>query len=207
MAPGGLMLGLKFFVDAARTLLPPDEGSALELASLVLALGGVLFIVPVFVWRLRHLSARERLTYFSRESSSASVSVRAQTGSWNVTLLVLIGLAVLTDRSATMPIEVVVAGLLGVAFTIFSTVFLVLNREHPGAATMDEFTLRNRVRVFRAEHRMTQSDLGEAIGVSRKTVSTIQVGRFTPSTVMALVMARHFDVPVEKVFWLEDADP
>ena len=72
---------------------------------------------------------------------------------------------------------------------------------------MDEVTLRNRVRVFRAEHRMSQSDLAEAIGVSRKTVSTIEVGRFTPSTAIALLIARHFDVPVEEIFWLEDADP
>jgi len=72
---------------------------------------------------------------------------------------------------------------------------------------MDEVTLGNRVRVFRAEHRMSQSDLAEAIGVSRKTVSTIEVGRFTPSTVIALLVAQHFEVPVEEIFWLEDAAP
>jgi putative transcriptional regulator len=63
--------------------------------------------------------------------------------------------------------------------------------------------LENRIRVFRAEHRMSQSDLAEAIGVTRKTISTIEVGRFVPSTVIALKIARHFGVPVEEVFSID----
>ncbi len=62
--------------------------------------------------------------------------------------------------------------------------------------------LNNRIRVFRAEHRLSQSDLAAAIGVSRKTISTIEVGRFVPSTVIALKIANHFKVPVEEVFSL-----
>ncbi len=62
--------------------------------------------------------------------------------------------------------------------------------------------LNNRIRVFRAEHRLSQSDLAEAIGVTRKTISTIEVGRFVPSTTIALKIARYFDVPVEQVFSL-----
>lgn len=64
--------------------------------------------------------------------------------------------------------------------------------------------LQNRIRVFRAEHRMSQSDLAAAIGVSRKTISTIEVGRFIPSTLIALKIARHFQVPVEELFSLSD---
>lgn len=62
--------------------------------------------------------------------------------------------------------------------------------------------LNNRIRVFRAEHRMSQGDLAEAIGVSRKTISTIEVGRFVPSTVIALKLAQQFSVPVEEIFSL-----
>lgn len=65
-------------------------------------------------------------------------------------------------------------------------------------------TLNNRIRVFRAEHRMSQGDLAEKIGVSRKTISTIEVGRFVPSTVIALKIAQYFDVPVEKIFTLPE---
>lgn len=62
--------------------------------------------------------------------------------------------------------------------------------------------LDNRIRVFRAEHRISQGELADAIGVSRKTISTIEVGRFTPSTVIALKLARHFGVAVEDIFSL-----
>ena len=64
--------------------------------------------------------------------------------------------------------------------------------------------LSNRIRVFRAEHRMSQGDLADAIGVTRKTINTIEVGRYVPSTIIALKIARYFNVPVEEVFSLND---
>ena len=70
---------------------------------------------------------------------------------------------------------------------------------------MRRVALKNRIRVFRAEHRLSQSDLAKLIGVSRKTISTIEVGRFVPSTIIALLIAGQFDVPVEEIFSLEEA--
>lgn len=64
--------------------------------------------------------------------------------------------------------------------------------------------LNNRIRVYRAEHRLSQGDLAEIIGVSRKTISTIEVGKFVPSTVISLKIARHFAVPVEQIFSLSE---
>jgi len=66
--------------------------------------------------------------------------------------------------------------------------------------------LENRIRVFRAEHRLSQAELAEAIHVSRKTISTIEVGRFIPSTVIALKIAQYFGVPVEELFSLPDSE-
>ena len=66
--------------------------------------------------------------------------------------------------------------------------------------------LKNRIRVFRAEHRLSQSDLAVAIGVSRKTISTIEVGRFIPSTIIALKLAQYFEVPVEEIFSLDEEE-
>lgn len=65
-------------------------------------------------------------------------------------------------------------------------------------------SLKNRIRVYRAEHQMSQADLADAIGVSRKTISTIEVGRFVPSTTIALQIVRYFDAKFEDVFWLID---
>lgn len=66
--------------------------------------------------------------------------------------------------------------------------------------------LENRIHVLRAERRMSQSDLANEIGVSRKTISTIEVGRFIPSTVIALKIARYFQVPVEEIFMLAEEE-
>lgn len=66
--------------------------------------------------------------------------------------------------------------------------------------------MKNRIRVERAEKRMTQQQLADAIGVSRQTVNAIETGRFVPSTVLALKIARLFEKPVEQVFQLEADD-
>ncbi len=70
---------------------------------------------------------------------------------------------------------------------------------------MNDVKLENRIRVFRAEHRLSQGELAKRIGVSRKTISTIEVGRFVPSTIIALLIARYFRVPVEQIFYLTEA--
>ena len=66
--------------------------------------------------------------------------------------------------------------------------------------------MKNRIRVARAELRMTQQQLAEAIGVSRQTINAIESGKFVPSTVLALKMAQIFEKPVEEIFMLEDED-
>ena len=66
--------------------------------------------------------------------------------------------------------------------------------------------MKNSIRVYRAERRMTQQQLADAVGVSRQTVNAIESGRFIPSTVLALKVARLFGKPVEEVFLLEEGD-
>ncbi len=66
--------------------------------------------------------------------------------------------------------------------------------------------MKNRIRVQRAELRMTQQQLAEAIDVSRQTINAIESGRFVPSTLLALKMARLFGKPVEDIFMLEEED-
>ena len=66
--------------------------------------------------------------------------------------------------------------------------------------------MKNRIRVARAEVRMTQQQLADAIGVSRQTINAIESGKFVPSTVLALKMAQIFEKPVEEIFMLGDED-
>ena len=60
--------------------------------------------------------------------------------------------------------------------------------------------------MARAEVRMTQQQLAEAVGVSRQTIHAIENGRFVPSTVLALKIARLFAKTVEELFLLEAGD-
>jgi putative transcriptional regulator len=63
--------------------------------------------------------------------------------------------------------------------------------------------LSNSLRDERSRLGLTQADLAEQIGVSRKTINTVENGIFIPSTVLALKLARAFGRPVEDLFWLE----
>ena len=62
--------------------------------------------------------------------------------------------------------------------------------------------LGTRLREARTEAGLTQAELAERIGVSRKTINTVENGVFVPSTVLALKLARAFDRPVEALFAL-----
>ena len=62
--------------------------------------------------------------------------------------------------------------------------------------------LRNRLRERREAKDLTQAQLAEAIGVSRKTVNTVENGVFVPSTIIALKLAKVLGEPVERLFWL-----
>ena len=64
-------------------------------------------------------------------------------------------------------------------------------------------SLGNRLRDLRAERDLTQAALAELVGVSRKTVNTIENGVFVPSTLLALRLARALGQPVEAIFFLE----
>ena len=63
--------------------------------------------------------------------------------------------------------------------------------------------LINELKALRAARGWTQAELAERVGVTRKTINTIENGVFTPSTILALKLARAFEVPVEAVFRLE----
>ena len=64
--------------------------------------------------------------------------------------------------------------------------------------------LGNRLLDLRTERGLTQAGLAELVGVSRKTINTVENGVFVPSTLLALKLARALGRPVEEIFFLED---
>ena len=63
--------------------------------------------------------------------------------------------------------------------------------------------LANKLKERRTELGLTQAELAERCGVSRKTVNTVENGVFVPSTLLALKLATALERRVEDLFWIE----
>ena len=63
--------------------------------------------------------------------------------------------------------------------------------------------LANRLKDRRGELGLTQAELAERVGVTRKTVNTVENGVFTPSATLALKLAEALNETVEQLFWIE----
>ncbi len=66
--------------------------------------------------------------------------------------------------------------------------------------------MKNSLKVERARRNITQQDLAQAIEVSRQTIHAIETGKFVPSTILALKLARFFQLTVQELFELEKND-
>ncbi|MCX6685838.1 MAG: helix-turn-helix transcriptional regulator [Methanoregula sp.] len=60
--------------------------------------------------------------------------------------------------------------------------------------------MKNKIKVFRAMHDLTQEDLAKVVGVTRQTILAIEKGKYVPSLDLAFKIARHFKVNIEEVF-------
>ena len=66
--------------------------------------------------------------------------------------------------------------------------------------------MRNYIAQFRKEAGLSQQELADAINVSRKTISTVETARFTPSVIIALKISQFFGTSVETLFMLDEHD-
>jgi putative transcriptional regulator len=69
---------------------------------------------------------------------------------------------------------------------------------------MPQYRLRNRLKVARAEKNLSQGQLAALAGVTRQTISSIETGQYIPSALLAFVLARCLDKPVQDLFLLEE---
>ena len=66
--------------------------------------------------------------------------------------------------------------------------------------------MKNNIRVERAILNITQEELAQRISVSRQSIHAIENGKYVPSTILALKIARVFNKMVEEIFQLEESD-
>jgi putative transcriptional regulator len=71
---------------------------------------------------------------------------------------------------------------------------------------MTKKSLRNNLKVYRAMEDWTQEELARRVDVTRKTINTIENGKYVPSTYLALKIAAAFGVTVEDLFQLDEED-
>lgn len=70
---------------------------------------------------------------------------------------------------------------------------------------MKKLKLGNNLRKYRFQHKeISQQDLANAVGVTRLTIHSIETGKFNPSALLALQIARFFKVKFEDIFYLKE---
>ncbi|MDD1713840.1 MAG: helix-turn-helix transcriptional regulator [Methanoregulaceae archaeon] len=63
--------------------------------------------------------------------------------------------------------------------------------------------MKNKIKVYRAMHDLTQEALAAELGVTRQTILAIEKGKYDPSIDLAFRIARFFSVSVEDLFQYE----
>lgn len=66
--------------------------------------------------------------------------------------------------------------------------------------------MKNSIKVERAKKNITQAELADLAKVSRQTINAMELGKYVPSTVLALRLAKIFEVETSQIFILEDTD-
>ncbi|HNT54408.1 MAG TPA: helix-turn-helix transcriptional regulator [Anaerolineaceae bacterium] len=64
-------------------------------------------------------------------------------------------------------------------------------------------TLKNRLKVARAENNLSQEELADLVGVTRQTISSIETGQYCPSALLAFQLAQQLAKPIDQLFFLE----
>ena len=60
--------------------------------------------------------------------------------------------------------------------------------------------MNTRIPELRKQHRLSQQELADAVGVTRQTITSLEVGKYTASLTLAYKIARYFGLTIEQVF-------
>ncbi len=60
--------------------------------------------------------------------------------------------------------------------------------------------MRSKIRELRKQHKLSQEELAEAVGTTRQTITSIEIGKYTASLPLAYKIAHYFGLTIEEVF-------
>jgi len=66
--------------------------------------------------------------------------------------------------------------------------------------------MKNNLKVERAIKDITQEELARQVGVTRQAINSVELGKYVPSTILALKLSRYFNKTVNEIFSLEEDD-
>lgn len=66
--------------------------------------------------------------------------------------------------------------------------------------------MKNNLKVERAIKDITQEELARQVGVTRQAINSVELGKYVPSTILALKISRYFNKTVNEIFSLEEDD-
>lgn len=66
--------------------------------------------------------------------------------------------------------------------------------------------MKNKLEEIRKQKGIKQEELADAMGVSRQTISSLENGRYNPSVILAIKLARYFGTNVEDLFLYEEEE-
>lgn len=66
--------------------------------------------------------------------------------------------------------------------------------------------MKNRIRELRKEAKLSQEELALAVGTTRQTITSLEVGKYTASLKLAYKIAKYFNLTIEEVFDFEDME-
>jgi putative transcriptional regulator len=67
--------------------------------------------------------------------------------------------------------------------------------------------LHNKIRMHRADQRMSQQELADKVGVRRETIGSLENEKYNPSLQLALLIAEALHVPIQELFQLSKETP
>ncbi len=66
--------------------------------------------------------------------------------------------------------------------------------------------MKTKIKELRKLNKLSQSELADAVGTTRQTITSIEVGKYTASLVLAYRIAHYFNLTIEEVFDFSEID-